>query len=117
MGDFQNIERDKSKTFYNPVKAHTNERINITNTEDEEINRHKTQYVKDNKKEDEKYYNGMSGFSNDNTLPIQVINPIKKEGMKVYMLYTIKLKDKNEVIYRRYSDFFSLREVFITRWP
>jgi hypothetical protein len=37
--------------------------------------------------------------------------------MKPYVVYTIKVKGINELIFRRFSDFFSLREKLTERWP
>lgn len=37
--------------------------------------------------------------------------------MKSYVVYTVKVKGINEQIFRRYSDFFSLREKLTERWP
>jgi hypothetical protein len=37
--------------------------------------------------------------------------------MKSYVVYTVKVKGINELIFRRYSDFFSLREKLTERWP
>jgi hypothetical protein len=45
------------------------------------------------------------------------MNPIKKEGIKSFIVYTIKLQNSNEAIFRRFSDFFLLREKLISRWP
>jgi len=49
--------------------------------------------------------------------PIQVLNPLKRDGIKSYIVYTIKLLNSNEAIFRRFSDFFLLREKLISRWP
>jgi hypothetical protein len=64
----ENIERDKSKTFYNSII--TNEKLKSI---EDNILRHNTQYIKDNKKEEdeknkekEKIQNGMSGITVDN---------------------------------------------------
>jgi len=37
--------------------------------------------------------------------------------MKSFVVYTIKLAGSNEIFYRRYSDFFALREKLSERWP
>ena len=64
----ENIERDKSKTIYNSII--TNEKLKSI---EDNILRHNTQYIKDNKKEEdeknkekEKIQNGMSGITVDN---------------------------------------------------
>jgi hypothetical protein len=46
-----------------------------------------------------------------------VCDPVKKDGIKSYVVYTIKVQGINEPIFRRYSDFFSLREKLTERWP
>jgi hypothetical protein len=37
--------------------------------------------------------------------------------MNSYIMYSIKLTGLNEVYFRRYSDFFALREKLVDRWP
>lgn len=49
--------------------------------------------------------------------PIKVCDPVKKEGIKTYVTYTIKLSESEEAIYRRYSEFYFLREKLVQRWP
>jgi hypothetical protein len=37
--------------------------------------------------------------------------------MKAYVVYTIKLSWVDQNYYRRYSDFYALRETLVERWP
>jgi hypothetical protein len=53
----------------------------------------------------------------DKAIPINVTRPLKREGLKSYIVYTVIVNRKKEEIYRRYSDFFALREKLIERWP
>jgi sorting nexin-1/2 len=48
-----------------------------------------------------------------------VCDPVVKDGMSKYVLYTIKGTDKDGPFeaFRRYSDFFHLREILLQRWP
>ncbi len=48
---------------------------------------------------------------------IIVSDPIVKEGIKNYVLYKVSGKLLSEPIYRRFSDFFLLREKLVERWP
>ena len=50
---------------------------------------------------------------------IEVCDPIEKEGLKKYIVYCIKGMDSRGAfeVYRRYSDFFSLRKEMLRRWP
>lgn len=40
-----------------------------------------------------------------------------KEGIKSYVVYTIKTSIYTEPVYRRFSDFFALRNRMVERWP
>jgi hypothetical protein len=51
------------------------------------------------------------------TFPIQITNPVKREGLKSYVVYTVIVNRRKEPKYRRYSDFYLLREKLIERWP
>ena len=48
-----------------------------------------------------------------------VCDPIIKDGVQKYVVYTIKGIDKDGPFetYRRYSHFHNLREVLVKRWP
>ncbi len=46
-----------------------------------------------------------------------VCDPIIKDGLKNYVIYTIRIKNVDDPIYRRYSDFFVLRSKLVERWP
>jgi sorting nexin-1/2 len=46
-----------------------------------------------------------------------VCDPVKKEGIKSYVMYTINIRGSTENIFRRYSDFFALRAKLTERWP
>jgi hypothetical protein len=46
-----------------------------------------------------------------------VTKPIKKEGLKDYIVYTVVTNKLNEPIYKRFSDFYALREKLLERWP
>lgn len=64
--------------------------------------------------------NNLEKEKNETSTPlIKVFDPIKKEGIKPYVVYSIKFPNDSENItfYRRYSDFFSLREKLVERWP
>lgn len=47
----------------------------------------------------------------------KVYNPITKEGIKNYTLYTVECSLTKNVIYKRYSDFDNLRQKLAERWP
>ena len=46
-----------------------------------------------------------------------VSKPIINNGMKNFVSYTLGGNQVNEEISRRFSDFYSLREKLIERWP
>jgi sorting nexin-1/2 len=69
------------------------------------------------KKETLNDFSNKLNIKNSCDLPIQIGEPIKKEGLKSYVNYTIILKGTNETIFRRYSDFFALRKKLTERWP
>ena len=48
---------------------------------------------------------------------IQVSDPILVEGITRYVQYKVTLDLLKETIYRRFSDFYSLREKLVERWP
>lgn len=51
---------------------------------------------------------------------IEISDPVEKDnGVKKYIVYTVKGEDEegNFQVYRRYSDFFLLREKLVGRWP
>ena len=50
-------------------------------------------------------------------IPIKVIDPSKRDGLKSYVVYKVVVNRKPDPVYRRYSDFFTLREKLIERWP
>ena len=50
---------------------------------------------------------------------MEVCDPIVKDGVQKYILYTVRGTDKKgkfEVL-RRYSDFVALRDILVKRWP
>jgi sorting nexin-1/2 len=47
-----------------------------------------------------------------------VTNPIIKDGIKSYVIYTLIYKNqKDNPIHRRFSDFYALRAKLLERWP
>ena len=46
-----------------------------------------------------------------------VSKPIINNGMKNFVSYTLGGNQVNEEISRRFSDFYTLREKLIERWP
>jgi hypothetical protein len=48
---------------------------------------------------------------------MMVSKPIKKDGFKDYIVYTVVSNKLNEPIFKRFSDFFALREKLVERWP
>jgi hypothetical protein len=52
----------------------------------------------------------------DNNFMI-VTKPIKKDGLIAYIVYTVVTSKLNEPIYKRFSDFYALREKLVERWP
>ena len=48
---------------------------------------------------------------------IYVCNPIVKEGLISYVSYTVSGKLLSNPVIRRFSDFFSLRQKLVERWP
>lgn len=46
-----------------------------------------------------------------------VSNPVIKDGMKKYVVYSLKGIAIHEDVVRRFSDFFSLRKKLVERWP
>jgi hypothetical protein len=53
----------------------------------------------------------------EKSIPIHVNNPIKRDGLKSYVVYTVIVERKPDPVYRRYSDFYELREKLMERWP
>ena len=56
-------------------------------------------------------------FININKPLIEVFEPIVKEGIKSYVIYKVRVSPINEIVLRRFSDFYSLREKLLERWP
>jgi hypothetical protein len=50
-------------------------------------------------------------------LPIKVSNPIVKDGIKAFVIYTVTCKLSKDPVMRRFSDFYSLRAKLTERWP
>ena len=48
---------------------------------------------------------------------ITVSDPVKKEGFKSYVVYTVKAKYLKDPVLRRYNDFHILRTKLVERWP
>ncbi len=48
---------------------------------------------------------------------MMVTKPIKKDGLKAYIVYTVVASKLIEPIYKRFSDFYALREKLVERWP
>ena len=46
-----------------------------------------------------------------------VCNPVIKDGMKKYVVYSLKGSAIHDDEVRRFSDFFSLRKKLVERWP
>lgn len=46
-----------------------------------------------------------------------VCNPVLKDGMKKYVVYTLSGSVINEQVVRRFSDFYTLRKKLCERWP
>ena len=44
-------------------------------------------------------------------------NPVIKDSMKKYVIYSLKGSAIKEDVIRRYSDFFNLRRKLFERWP
>ena len=44
-------------------------------------------------------------------------NPVIKDSMKKYVIYSLKGSAIKEDVIRRYSDFFNLRKKLLERWP
>ncbi|KRX09015.1 Phox homologous domain [Pseudocohnilembus persalinus] len=63
----------------------------------------------------------LDEFFEDDGFPINVAvtDPSIKEGVSKYILYCVKGEDKQGVfeVYRRFSDFYALRQALCTRWP
>jgi hypothetical protein len=48
---------------------------------------------------------------------MSVSNPVIKDGIKAYVEYMIVTDKVGKPIYKRFSDFFALREKLVERWP
>ena len=46
-----------------------------------------------------------------------VCNPVIKDAMKKYVVYSLSGSSINEQVVRRFSDFFTLRKKLCERWP
>ena len=46
-----------------------------------------------------------------------VCNPVIKDSMKKYVVYSLKGSAIKDDVVRRFSDFFSLRKKLVERWP
>jgi hypothetical protein len=48
---------------------------------------------------------------------MSVSNPVKKDSLKPYIEYTVVTDQVGKPIFKRFSDFFALREKLVERWP
>jgi hypothetical protein len=46
-----------------------------------------------------------------------VAKPLRKDGIKDYIVYTVSTDKLGEPIYKRFSDFYALRQKLVERWP
>lgn len=44
-------------------------------------------------------------------------NPIVKDGIKSFVVYTINIINSTAPVYRRFSEFLALRNKMVERWP
>lgn len=133
--EFNNVEifvQDKINGFNNNNQKDKEDMENISNEGNNKL-KFNSEYSQDHKIIEEKLLSNLhektkedfneisldNNVTNFNLLKqaISVSNPTKKEGIKSYIVYTIKLKNRNDAILRRFSDFFLLREKLIIRWP
>lgn len=48
---------------------------------------------------------------------IVISDPIVKEGIKNYIIYRVTVYPSKEIVLRRFSDFYALRDKLADRWP
>lgn len=58
-----------------------------------------------------------SSVSSKNEHYFKVSNPLTKDGIKSYTLYTVDCSLIKNTVYKRYSDFDALRSKLVERWP
>jgi hypothetical protein len=117
---FENLAdtvKDEIETNVNPDPSLVDNNEQTTKKDNEDVkdfNEFKDNFNNDKKRSNSKRSSGSKEYKD---AIFSVSNPITKEGMRNFTMYTVECNLIKNIVYKRFSDFDSLRSKLLERWP